>query len=426
MTSKCAARVLPATLVTVLFASTATAQIARPAADGGPPRLEFALDLFGGWEADLADALVDPDTGNPLGDTSGGIGGVNARLETGYQGEHVTLSVGGHASARYYPAFTEEIVPGYGATLTLASRRERRATWSVSQALSYAPYNALAFLPDSTGSVFAPVVDYQISTAQSLQSDSSATLGYRVSRRGQISFSAGYGIIEDSGEDEFGGLRRWNASGRYTHNAARYLDVYGGYSYSVSEYGDQTSAGRPQPAIGTIEAGVNYARSLSFSRRTTLSFRTGSSGVDYGDSIEYQIVGSVALEHQIGRTWGLRGGYERSLRFVETFAQPALLDTVTFTANGRTSRRTALEAFANYSTGAVGPADAGNDLDTAWASLRFRWALAERMALFAQYFYFQSEFGPLVNLPESLGGEQRRSGIRVGLSLGTTLLGARR
>jgi hypothetical protein len=421
-----------AALATVLFAEKEVAAQEAPATRGAPPSdaargLDFTLDFFGGWEGDLSNVLVDPSTGI-VGDTSGGLGGLNARLSTEHEGEHLRFNFGGDASVRYYPALVDEVVPGYGVTLELQSREARRVSWRVSQLFSYAPFNTLSYLSEGIV-VGAPSVDYQISTAQSLQSDTAGRLGFRVSRRGEISLRGGYNIVEASENDEFGGVRRWHAGAVYTHNVGRYIDAYGGYSYNVSEFrqepGSDASA-LNQPVIGTIEAGVNYARALSFSRRTTLSFRTGTSTVDYGGSTEFQFIGAARLNHQIGRTWNVAGGYERSVRFVQTFVQPALMDTVTVDASGRTSQRTAIQAAASYINGAVGPRQVGNDLDNGWASVQFRWALAQRVAFFSQYFYFRSELGPLVFVPESLGRDQQRHGIRVGLSLGTTLLGERR
>jgi hypothetical protein len=426
-----AAAAAVAALATVLLAEREVVAQEAPATRGAPPSdargLDFTLDLFGGWEGDLSNLLVDPSTGI-VGDTSGGLGGVNARLATEHEGEHVRFSFGGDVSARYYPSLVDEVVPGYGVTLELQSREARRVNWRVSQAFSYAPFNTLSYLSEGIV-VGAPSVDYQISTAQSLQSDTAGTLGFRVSRRGEISLKGGYNVVEAAENDEFGGARRWHAGAIYTHNVSRYIDVYGGYSYYVSEFGRDAGSDAPaltEPVIGTIEAGVNYERALSFSRRTTLSFRTGTSTVDYGGSTEFQFIGSARLNHQIGRTWNVAGGYERSVRFVQTFVQPALMDTVTVDASGRTSQRTAIQAAASYTNGAVGPSPVGNDLDNGWASVQFRWALAQRVAFFSQYFYFRSELGPLVFVPESLGRDQQRHGIRVGLSLGTTLLGQRR
>jgi hypothetical protein len=426
MTCNNAALVFMAAFATVLSGEPAAAQVVQPTSQGQAQGLEFFLDAFGGWEADLSDTLVEPV--DLLGETSGGLAGVNASLQVGHQGEHVAVGASGGTFTRWYPAFADELVPGYTGTFSVGSSRERRTSWNVSQALSYAPFNLLSLYGDGILLGPVPIVDYQISTAMQLVSDTSANLGYHISRRGQISLRAGYNIVDGDTEDGGGDWRRWNAGGLYSHQVSRHLSAYGGYNYWESDSAEQLNRNLDgvQPALSTIEAGVNYARTLSFSRRTTFSFRTGSSAVDYGNAIEYQVIGNATLQHQIGRTWDLQGGYERRVGFVETFAEPAVLDTVTFSSSGRTSRRTAIQAFANYSTGSVGQGSIGNDLDSAWASVQFRWGIAERLAMFAQYFYFQSEFGPLVDLPQSLGRDQRRSGVRVGLSLGTTLLGPRR
>jgi hypothetical protein len=299
--------------------------------------------------------------------------------------------------------------------------------------VSVAPLNALSYFPDQGLGATVPVVDYQISSEEQFESTSAAAFGYRLSRRGQVSFRADYRYSRSmEPRPDPWEFRGWTAAGTYTHSTSRYMSVYGGYAYSVNESAltegndalDGTSEARP--ALRTLHAGVNYARTLSFSRRTSLSFTTGSSAFDSGGSGQYELIGSVALRHMIGRTWSIDGTYGRSAFFTEPFLEPVFTNGISGRIGGRLSRSTALNVNAHWSRGSVGVAEVGNEVDSASASLKFRYIMRRRLALLAEYFYFQSTFGPLVTIPDSLGPQQRRYGVRVGLSLGTTLLGPRR
>ena len=86
------------------------------------------------------------------------------------------------------------------------------------------------------------------------------------------------------------------------------------------------SCGRTLPtAIHDIDVGVDYARPLSLTRRTTLDFGTGSSVVtmptlDLGQEAgatetQVRFVGDVGVTHEMGRTWRLRLGYNRGVGF---------------------------------------------------------------------------------------------------------------
>ena len=51
----------------------------------------------------------------------------------------------------------------------------------------------------------------------------------------------------------------------------------------------------------SIDAGVSYNKALSFSRRTTLGFSTGTAAVNDGIQTHYSLIGNVQLTRELGR-----------------------------------------------------------------------------------------------------------------------------
>lgn len=394
--------------------------------------LDAQVDVFGGWDVDLGSSFAGAETGAPV--TTGDVqyGGVNGSLLFSKVGERVSFDAGGNGSMRAYTGAFSDVVPAYGGFVQVGSRPGTRRRWSVLQNLSFSPVNALNFFPGAPVATPVYPVDYRIADGQQVVSDTSATFGYRLTRAGELSFFGNYNAVEDtssSSDSAATSLRRWSVGGRYTHSVSRYSNLYGGYTYSQSRtlgVQDDTVL-HVVPRVHAIDAGISYRRPLSFSRRTSIFAQVGSTATEGGEGgTQYDAVGTAGLERQIGRTWGLRAVYDRSVRFVPAFADPVLTSGFTGSASGRLSERTALSFVGNLSNGTVGVSSGDNAIASYSASAQFRWAFARRVAFYGEYFFFQSEFGDAVPLPNAFAPYFRRNGVRVGLSFGTTLLGQRR
>jgi hypothetical protein len=157
--------------------------------------------------------------------------------------------------------------------------------------------------------------------------------------------------------------------------------------------------------------------------------QVGSTAIEDGsDSLQYSLIGSAGVSREIGRTWSLQGGFDRSVRFVPAFLDPLLTSAFTARLGGRLTNRSMLNLSASRSVGAVGfrGPDSGNDLASYTGNALFRHEIGRRIGLYAEYFYFSSAFGSAVMVSDAVSSKFRRNGIRVGVSVGTTLLGDRR
>jgi hypothetical protein len=91
-------------------------------------------------------------------------------------------------------------------------------------------------------------------------------------------------------------------------------------------------SGRPR-VLHNVQAGINYGRPLSISRRTSFSFSTGSaiavrddlSNPDAAPATTARLTGNASLTHELGRTWTARATYRRGLTLPRRLRRRVLL-----------------------------------------------------------------------------------------------------
>ena len=184
---------------------------------------------------------------------------------------------------------------------------------------------------------------------------------------------------------------------------------------------------------GNIIASLDYDKgiSLTMTRRTTVSFGFGT-GVaqqkrlaeDTGTSrSRLFLTGQASLLHQMGRTWTTEVGYTRGLRLVDGFAEPVLTDSLFASVGGLLSRRIDVGAFTRYGHGSRVSSPESASFDTLQTTAQIRFALNRQVSMFSQVYYnlYESRGRQRV-LPVFLPDYLSRVGVRVGLSLSTSLL----
>src|SRR5204862_2967615 len=114
--------------------------------------------------------------------------------------------------------------------------------------------------------------------------------------------------------------------GIYQRHISRDATLHLGYVYQEGQFGVQAQA-RPA-AVHNIDAGLDYHRALSFSRRTKIDFATGSTIVNLpaaegltSSQLQYRVTGTAGLTRDMGRTWRARLGYNRGVGFWEAFRE---------------------------------------------------------------------------------------------------------
>jgi hypothetical protein len=181
--------------------------------------------------------------------------------------------------------------------------------------------------------------------------------------------------------------------------------------------------------VHDIEAGFDYRRALSLTRRTTFDFSVGSTVVNApaaeqsSTELAYRVVGDVGLNHEMGRTWRTRVAYNRGVDFSEAFAQPVFSDGLNASVTGFFSRRVDFRGNAGVSVGDIGLGVVRSRFRAYSASANVRFALAEQWALLGNYQYYFHDLGQVLIVPEGVPSNVGRNTVSVGLTFWVPFLG---
>jgi len=416
--------------VIVGFASVVTAQeppVRRPARQvfGATPQpdqtqgLDWTASLFGAYDDNV---IADQPTHNDRRfQVSGTYTGANMQLSHFRRGR-LTTAAHAQSSARYYPDLRTLNSVSHGAGFSIQSSVGSRFTWSSAQNVSYAPYFALYLfnspLSEQNVGLPDPQADLVVSDRRSISAQVLTQASYRLTSRTTLTANYDFGRREFLQEDTF--ARQQRIAGGLEYRLSQYVTVNAGYGRREFLF----RSGAPSE-VHDILLGANYSRPLSFSRRTTLMFSTGSSGMSSAGSsgttnragTRFRVNGAVSLNHQIGRTWTATGTYGRGVRLLDGLDQITYADTVSASVGGYLHRRIEWTNMAAYSTGQVGlELQRRPRYDTYMFTSQVRFALSTHLAWYSQYLYYYYDFDRDVPLQRGVGHGLDRHGVRVGLS----------
>jgi hypothetical protein len=184
-------------------------------------------------------------------------------------------------------------------------------------------------------------------------------------------------------------LRTWRGSAGLRHRLSRALGLHFQYGREQNAYAFAAAA----PFVNqTIDAGVDYGDTLSFTRRTALSFATSTAATRYLGETHYRVNGSARLTRGFERTWSSWVGYNRSTEFRIGFLAPLLSDSIDAGLAGQISWRVRLSTGVGYTRGTIGFGSA--DFHTYSATSRLDVALNRTLAVFGQYGHYHYEVPP--------------------------------
>ena len=176
-----------------------------------------------------------------------------------------------------------------------------------------------------------------------------------------------------------------------------------------------------------FDAGVDYSRAFTVasSRRTTLSFSTGSSFFSRRGLAEdgftdprynFHLTGNVTLAHEMGRTWRLAAIYSRNAGFSDLVFEPVTSDSASVSLSGLIGRRDEISMSVSTSSGRVQSGLSNNGFDGYAAHAQWRRALTRHLAAHVNYLYYDHFFGSSVALPLGFPHASNRNGVRFGLT----------
>ncbi len=439
------ARAAVAVLALVVCAAPASAQRARPdrpyrglfGGNGANPnsaqQLDLNFSLFGAYDDDVM-----ADRGQSSLDSrfqkSGNYEVGTISLDYSRRAGRATFDFTGGTTYRYYPSIKQmdgaNSFVSVGLTVKLSPQTDFRATESA----SYSPFYSLGAIPGPItpppGEVAPIGSDYPLLSNSALSLYSSASLEHRLTPRSSL--SADYSLNYVDSRYSAQTFRNWGAGGRYSYRVTSTLGVHLGYHYhralSALYYANRPIDGHD------IDVGIDYSRALSFSRKTTVGFTTGTSiyrsftpngaltSTDWLYKTHYLVTGSAYLNRQMGRSWTGRLSYERGLQFVQGLGNPFFADSVSASVGGFAGSRSHLTFSAAYTNGQVGIAMTGQGYGSYLGVTDYQFALSRFVALSASYSYYHYLFDPTVPLPTGMNRGMNRQSVRVGLNLWVPLL----
>ena len=422
--------------VLLAFATTAGAQTFAP-----PPRAERPYrGLFGGGVGETEQLLtfngslgagyddnifMDSNVGgtpaDPRAAQSGSYALASGTLSYSFNKSRLALGASAGVSTRRYSGSSKDLITAYGGSIGGSFRFTERQRLTFGQAVNYQPYLNMIQFP----ALFEPELGQErlasldaVTTLTDYYSYNS-TVGYTagLGRRGALDL--GYNRRVDDFATENGDYTARGGHGRYTHEVSRGLGLRVGYGYNEGRYPAAADARTLQ--WRTWDVGVDYARALSFSRRTQLSFATGTSAVAEYDRTYYRFTGEARLNRELARTWNATASYRRGVDFVEAFSEPFLSDGFSVGVGGMLNRRLQFGSAVGGALGSVG-VGAEQNYDTYSASATLTYGLTRYMGLGTEYFLYRYRFDEIVRLPAGMSRHSNRQGVRVYLSLWAPLI----
>lgn len=407
---------------------------------GGAPQdpsraqtLTVALNGYGGYDDNvIADQSgVGNDPRNQVG--SGLVGGGGTITYT-KAARRVSFATHAMFDTRYYPKHDALSASAYGAGAGLTYQLSRRTRVSLNQNVAYQPsYQFGNLFPSLAGE---PVLgegvpsnlDLTVSRRASWITNSAASLERELGRMTSVTLTYGYSqqrFTENPLDAEgnpltAGDLTSQQAGFRFRRRLTRYMSLRLGYEYIHGVY--------PFPVDTTVEnhnidVGVDYARTLSFSRRTQFSFSSGSSIVQTSQlGRTFRVTGNAYLSHEFTRNWQGQLAYLRDVGFFGNFGTPIFSDSASFRLRGVVGDRMQVTLTTGYLSGQLGLMDGASTFHTFTGTASMIYALTQLLGFDVSYSYFDYNFAENAALPPGVRPRFDRNSVRAGFTLWLPLI----
>jgi hypothetical protein len=290
----------------------------------------------------------------------------------------------------------------------------RRTTFAVNQTVTYQPFNLYGLVPQpeppGLGESNTPAVDFYLTNQGYASYSTSANFKRQLSRRATL--SADYGFHFSDMPSVLGAYSSQTGSIRFTQSLTKGLGVHLGYGYTVASYSREDG----DFGYHNIDAGVDYSNTLSFSRKTTLSFSTGTSFAPTNGNVGFHVTGSASLNHEIGRTWELTAGYNRYVGFFDFYAGLVEYQSATANLSGLLSRRLSFYTGLTATSGVLGADASGYGFGDLHSSTGLNVALNRYLSLNANYSLHRYSRADAVPVPDWIAADMLRQTVSVSIS----------
>jgi hypothetical protein len=406
----------------------------EPRSAGSGQTLVLTVGGFESYDDDVYGDIVgesvggaDNIAGNRIGTldprfrTPGLYSGVNSGLTylAQKQFRRSTLGVEGTGSGVYEGPRTGDRAIGQGRMSATASTRLRRWQLDGQGDASYSPYYQLVMvLPDQIRDAVdagaSREADFALFTQRILTTGVGGNATSILSRRS--SFTASYSLTRIFFVTEHEQQIWQQAAGRFMHQFGKGFAMHLGYTYRVAQM--DRNVAEPVVRAHDLDAGVDYSRALSFSRRTTLGISSGSTlaainSHDADAGYRLVVTGNARIQHEIGRTWTATVGARRGIDFEAGFHDPFLTNTASVGFGGSPAGRIRLTAFGYFSGGRIGLQADAPTYTAANLNARVTLSLTRRLTTFGEYFRDRYDLEHAPAVPFGFGNRFDRGGVRV-------------
>jgi len=204
----------------------------------------------------------------------------------------------------------------------------------------------------------------------------------------------------------------------YTYAWRRGLSLQLGYTGRIGDYAriDPVTGVSSRGRTDSFDVGLNYGRAISLSRRTRLTFGSGTTAISDGKRKRYDVTGNANLSYEVGRSWGANLMYDRRAGFIETLSAPSFYDDVTASLGGLFTRRISLQVQGGAARGAVG-LSSGNQYWIYRAAMGLGIAVSRAASVQFDYLTYRYQFDDGRFLPTTTNPRINRQTVQVTLQL---------
>jgi hypothetical protein len=325
----------------------------------------------------------------------------------------------------------EHLFNTYSVGASLGGQVARYTQASVSGSFMYAPQFSLGLFvnPGDPGMFQDPFATGAPDVGLFRQHSYRTTFGASMTQRlgDRDSLDASYSLLTARYDTSDFDYTSQGGGARYMRRLTEHAGLRLGYRYGTGGYGRIASLKRR--GVHTIDAGVDYSRALSVSRRTSFSFSTGSALFYASDTelagrqqgLHYAFTGNASLAHEMGRTWTTTVAVRRSVDYHEGFADPFIAQSASASLVGLLSRRLSFMSTVAFSQGTVG-VGSGRDFSTGMAGVGLQYGITRYLAASADYMYYRYRFDPLVAVDPRFPRSLSRNGVQFGLTTSIPLV----
>ena len=351
------------------------------------------------------------------------------------EGDKLRFNALESSSARRYPDYP--LLTSHGAAARLTWNATKRFSFSSNHDFLYQPWQtfvsfpALFGLPLRFDQSMAPNQGYASFEGSARSYVTSSSFTAQLSRQSTLTATYLYQLSTYNNSAAFVGPLQWDIfavgygrltsqSGvlRFNHGVTRNLGWHVGYGYSDARYSGDVRRYRGQ----LLDGGIDYARALSITRRTTFSFSTGAVAIEQPDQLNgdrrYDLTALANLNREIGRTWNASAIYTRGVEYLEAVRVPYFYDGLVLQLQGLISRRAGFHSAAGATYGDLGVdrnRHRHDRFDTEYANVGLVFGISRYLAITTDYVFYMyslNRFG--VSLP-GVGARPHRHDVLVSL-----------